>query len=97
MKVFISQPMRGKTREQIVSERAAVVAELKEQGHEEFDSFVTESTPPDGNVSLWYLGKSFQKLAEADAVYFMDGWQDARGCVMEHEAASRYGVQIIHD
>lgn len=36
-------------------------------------------------------------LADADVIYFADGWEDARGCVIEHECAIRYGLNIIHD
>ena len=34
---------------------------------------------------------------DADVIYFADGWEDARGCVIEHECAIRYGLNIIHD
>jgi len=97
MKIFISQPMRGKSQEQIYAERARVVAELKAIGLEEMDSFVTDKSPTDGNTALWFLGASFQILSKADGVYFMDGWQEARGCRLEHEAAVAYGLKIIHD
>ena len=32
-----------------------------------------------------------------DIVYFAEGWQNTRGCVIEHECAVRYGIPIIKD
>lgn len=32
-----------------------------------------------------------------DAVYFVDGWQEARGCRIEHDAAVAYGVKRIYE
>lgn len=97
MQIIISQPMKGLTEEQIRINRSAVVAELEAQGHTIIDSifpdFPSASTK---NVPLYFLGRSFMLIAEqADAVYFMNGWQEARGCKMEYEACKEYGVQII--
>ena len=87
--------MNGLTREQIEAGRAEVVKVLEAQGHEIVDSFVAEETPPNGNAGLFCLGKSFQIMATADAVYFMDGWQEARGCRLEHAACLAYGIVIL--
>jgi hypothetical protein len=86
--------MRGLTREQIEANRAAVVAELTAAGHEIVDSFVADETPT-GNAALDCLGKSFQIIAQADAVYFMEGWEQARGCKMEYAACRAYGIAIL--
>ncbi|MDR2209385.1 MAG: DUF4406 domain-containing protein [Azoarcus sp.] len=91
---MISQPMKGLTREQIESNRAEVVSLITELGYEIIDSYVTDETPT-GNRALDCLGKSFQIIAQADAVYFMDGWRDSRDCWMEFEACVRYGIKTI--
>ena len=95
MRVMISQPMNGLTREQIEANRAAVVAELTAAGHEVVDSFVTEKAPEGGNEGLFCLGKSYQIMATVDAVYFLDGWSRARGCCLEFTACREYGVKIL--
>ena len=33
-------------------------------------------------------------MSEADAVVFMPGWENARGCRIEHEIALEYGKYI---
>ena len=99
MKIVISQPMNGLTEDQIRANRAAVVDELTAQGHTIVDSvFPDFDTSKVKNVPLCFLGKSFQLIAEeADAVYFMSGWESARGCRMEFEACSAYGIKVMGD
>ena len=88
MKAMISQPMRGKTNEQIRQERAELVKQLEEQGHEVIDTVldISENKSP-----IYYLSKSIELLDQADAVVFMKGWQDARGCRIEYTKAVEYG------
>jgi len=95
-KLFISQPMRNKTDEDILKERkeAATVAEnIIGEPVEMIDSFF-ESAPHDAKP-LWFLGKSIELLAQADVAYFAPGWKDARGCKIEHECAAEYGINCI--
>ena len=94
MKIMISQPMRGKTEEQIRSEREELVRQLEKQGHEVIDTVLDLS---EGKTPVHYLAKSIELLAEVDAVVFMKGWENARGCRIEHEAAKAYGVEIIYE
>lgn len=98
MKVFISQPMRGKTDDEIKLERENIIAEIKtEYGHETeiIDSFF-EGAPADAKP-VWFLGKSLEKLSTADKAFFAEGWQDARGCYVEHKVCEMYGIEIICD
>lgn len=96
MKLFISQPMRDKTDEQIKAERTKAVLEVMKQIKpiEVIDSFFeqapTEATP------LWYLGESIKLLGEADVVYFCKDWEKYNGCTIEHECAVRYGKKCIY-
>ena len=96
IKIFISQPMKDKTDEEILLERAEVEAKLTlEYGDDvEFiDSFM-QGAPHDAKP-LWFLGKSLQFLSEADAIYMCKGWEYARGCLIEHRAAQLYDIRII--
>ena len=96
MKVMISQPMRGKPVEQIRAERDAVIQKLEAKGHSVVDTVFTEEPPKTENLSLWYLGKALESMSKVDAVYFMAGWRQARGCIIEHMAAEKYGLWLIH-
>jgi len=44
---------------------------------------------------LHYLAKSLEYLAEADIAYFVPGWENARGCKLEHQCAVEYGIDRI--
>ena len=96
-KVFISQPMRGLSNEDIKKERKAIEALIaKEHGNVEFIDSYFENAPADARP-LWYLGKVFELLSTADMAFFAYGWEEARGCVMEHEACEKYGIEIIRE
>jgi Asp-tRNA(Asn)/Glu-tRNA(Gln) amidotransferase A subunit family amidase len=95
-KVIICQPMRGKTEQQVRQEREELVIELTKQGYEVVDTVFPDFTNQ-GNIPLKYLAKSLDFIADVDAVYFMDGWQDARECRIEHLACVDYGILILSD
>ena len=99
MKLFISQPMRDKTDEEIKSERNDIIGKVKERYPdteiEVIDSFF-ENAPHDAKP-LWFLGKSLELLSTVDIAYFADGWEEYRGCSIEHKCAIEYGINIIQD
>lgn len=102
VRLFISQPMRGKTDEQIESEREDLIAIAKAvyagRGEVEvIDSFFKGglNVPAGTKALLYHLSKSLELLATADVVIFAEGWRDARGCRIEHECAKQYGVSTI--
>ena len=80
IKIFISQPMNGKTNEEIEDERNYIIGRLATQfpRAEIIDSFFKDA--PHDAKPLWYLGESIKLMSEADVVFFCDGWQTARGC-----------------
>ena len=99
MRLFISQPMKDKTNEEIKSERNEIIQRVKERYPNEeievIDSFF-ENAPHDAKP-LWFLGKSLELLSTADIAYFADGWEEYRGCSIEHKCAIEYGINIIQD
>lgn len=96
MKVFISQPMRDKTDEQIKEERAKAVNRIKETYNEDveiIDSFFENA--PHNAKPLWFLGKSLELLADADIAYFCKDWEKYRGCKIDHTCAKEYGIEVM--
>lgn len=95
-KLFISQPMKDKTDEQILAERKKAIEAAEEivgEDVEVIDSFF-QSAPADARP-LWFLGKSLELLSTADIAYFAPGWSEYRGCKIEHECAVQYGIDRI--
>lgn len=94
MRVMISQPMKGKTVEEIETERRSLVKRIEAAGHEYVNSIV-DSPSNARNSALWCLGASLQILSYCDACVFMRGWDTARGCRIEHAAAIAYGLEVL--
>lgn len=97
MKVMISQPMRGKTEEQIREERKTIIEKFNNMHIEVIDTIFTDEPPKDCNVAVYYLGKSISAMKDIDAIYMDDGWREARGCRIEHQVAKEYGIKILYN
>ena len=95
-KLFISQPMKGKTNEQIREERAEIVKRLQEEENEVIDT-VFENAPADEDIAIYMLSQSIRYIGKVDAVYFMKGWEKARGCKIEHQVAVEYGKKVFYE
>ena len=98
-KLFISQPMRGLTDIEILKARKEIKNRAEEtigEPLELINSFI-EDYPEEINKSIpvWYLGKSIQFLSQADIAYFGGDWRNARGCKIEYEIATAYGIKVI--
>lgn len=98
-RLFISQPMRGRTDEEILAVRASAIESAKRHLGEDvevIDSFF-QNAPAEGNRGLYLLGKSLELLATADVAYFAKNWEKYRGCKIENMCALEYGIDIIED
>lgn len=99
-RLFISQPMNGKTEEEILAVREKAIESAKRNIGEDvevIDSYFEDYNPENGCVPLKYLSKSLELLADADIAYFAKGWEDARGCRIENQCAIAYGIEVIED
>lgn len=96
MKVFLSHPMYGTTGGEIleIREKAYIYLRVKYGNIELIDNCFHEDVPKNAG-RLWHLGRSIQQLEEADAIYFCDGWENARGCLIERQVAEKYGLRIL--
>lgn len=95
-KLFISQPMKDKTNEEILEVRERAIANATEFLGEEvevIDSFFKDA--PHEAKPLWFLAKSLELLSTADVAVFAHGWDDYRGCRIEHECCLSYGIPTI--
>lgn len=105
MKAMLSQPMNGKSGQEIISTRDKAIKALKEKGYEIVNTFFTdewyskESMEERGvvQIPLCFLAKSLENMSLCNAVYFCKGWENARGCRIEHDAAVAYGLDIIYE
>lgn len=96
--VFISQPMKGLSRNGIERERKLIEDDLPGilgvDSVEVIQSILDEKTVRTMRP-LYCLGMSLQLLSAADYAVFADGWENARGCRVEHECALQYGIPVV--
>lgn len=104
-KAMLSQPMAGKTQEEIIATRERAIAALKTRGFEVINTLFTdewyskEKMEERGvvQIPLCFLAKSLENMSLCHAAYFCKGWEQARGCKIEHDAAVAYGLVIIYE
>lgn len=104
MKAMLSQPMAGKSEEEIKATREKAITALKEKGYEIVNTLFTDEWYSNGamkergvvQIPLCCLAQSLENMSLCHAAYFCKGWEDARGCRIEHEAAIAYGLDVIY-
>ena len=104
-KAMLSQPMAGKTENEIVETRERAIAALKERGYEIVNTLFTDEWYSDEamkergvvQIPLCFLAKSLENMSLCHAAYFCAGWENARGCRIEHEAAKAYGLEVLYE
>lgn len=102
-KAMISQPMGNKTEKEIIETKNKALAFLKENGYEVVNTLFTDewyNNKEDENIvnrPLYFLAQSLIKMSQCDVAYFCKGWEEKRGCKIEHLAAKEYGLEIIYE
>ena len=105
MKAVLSQPMAGKTEQEILETRERAIKTLESKGYEVVNTLFTDawhsqkSMQERGvvNIPLCFLAKSLENMSKCHAAYFCKGWSMARGCLIEHEAAKAYGLDMLYE
>ena len=110
-RVMISQPMKNKSKEEIIKVREDAVNLLEDLNYKVIDTYFEnkfhnkyeDNNSEERNVwcvvniPIFFLAKSLEKMAECDAVYFCKGWKEARGCICEHKVAEMYNLEILYE
>lgn len=104
-KAMLSQPMAGKTQEEIVATRERAIEALERRGYEVVNTLFTdewyskEKMEERGvvQIPLCFLAKSLENMSLCHAAYFCKGWEKTRGCKIEHDAAVAYGLEVIYE
>lgn len=104
-KSMLSQPMAGKSDEEIRDTRDRAIDALESAGYEVVNTLFTDEWYSRENmkkrgvvqIPLCFLAKSIENMSLCHAAYFCKGWEKARGCRIEHEIAKAYGLEIIYE
>lgn len=104
-KAMLSQPMAGKSDEEIRETREKAIKALQAKGYEIVNTLFTDEWYSNEKmkergvvqIPLCFLAKSLENMSLCHAAYFCKGWENARGCQIEHSAASAYGLEILYE
>lgn len=104
-KAMLSQPMAGKSNEEIVATREKAIKFLESNGYEIINTlftdewYSTEKMTERGvvQIPLCFLAKSLENMSLCHVAYFCKGWEKTRGCKIEHDAAVAYGLEVIYE
>lgn len=104
-KAMLSQPIAGKTDEEIVSTRNRAIKVLEEKGYEVVNTLFTDEWYNRDQmekrgvvqIPLCFMAKGIENMSLCHAVYFCEDWENARGCKIEHAVAVAYGLEIIYE
>ena len=108
--VFISQPMTGKSEEEILATKQKEIEKIHQLASKKdiqvriIDSYVDDATrkhfeerlTDDINWDIYWLSQSLQKLALADTIWLCEGWENSKGCNIEFACAIQYGLGIMY-
>ena len=108
--IFISQPMTGKSEEEILATRQKEIEKI----HQSFDadgveiriiaSYIDDATRKHGKErvsddikwDIFWLSQSLERLAMADTIWLCEGWEYSKGCNIELECAIQYGLVVVY-
>ena len=104
-KIMISQPMNGLTEEEIINAQKKYFEYAKKENLEVVNTYFKDEWYSQDSMSLrgvvqmpvCFLAMSLEKMSQCNIVYFAKGWENARGCKIEHEVALQYGLDIIYE
>lgn len=104
-KAMLSQPMADRSEQEIIETRERAIAALEAKGFETVNTLFTDEWYSEQamkergvvQIPLCFLAKSLENMSLCHAAYFCKGWEQARGCRIEHEAAKAYGLEIIYE
>ena len=95
-KIMLSFPMKGKTREEIEDTKQSMLNWLFDKYND--SCIVIESIIEDheSKSELECFSESILHMSTVDTLCMGYGWENARGCRLEHEIARAYGLNIIY-
>ena len=102
--------MTGKSEEEILATRQKEIDKIHQLFDADgveiniIDSYIDDATrkhfkehvSDDINWDIFWLSQSLERLAMADMIWLCDGWEYSKGCNVELECATQYGLDIVY-
>ena len=95
MNGYISLPITGHDIEEVEASCIYASGVIQAKGHTPV-SPLDVSPDPDATYAE-HMGNDIEALLCCDAVVFLDGWRESKGCRLEHAAAKIYNKLITYE
>lgn len=60
------------------------------------DDLIVNKKSVDDSDYPYYMGKDIEAVLKADAILMCSGWENSKGCNIEHEAAKQFEKEIFY-
>lgn len=100
MKIYISIPISGYNPEEQRAKAERFEKDIEAIGHDPINPFDVQEPSEYFNEKeryAYFMGFDIANLLRSDAVYFSRGWEQSKGCRLEHAAAEIYGLKIFYE
>ena len=98
MKIMVCSDVEGFSEDKIKSIRDDIAKDIREKIKEEDLVITFNNIPKEGERGpLVALGRTLERMADADAIYFADGYTKCRVGIISYTAARLYNKKIIRE
>jgi len=108
--VMVSQPLSGKTKEEIIDTRNLAILDFFHHINRKWNTnkykivivdnlqFDRRPTPEEGELNHFdYLSTDIKLMKDIDYIIFAYGWQNSKGCNIEYQMAKTYGIPMYFE
>lgn len=96
IKIMLSSPMAGKTKEEINNERDKMADLLFDYYDDNCVIKATVIKNHEEKSALECFSESIFFMSQVDVLAMGFGWENARGCKLEHQIAKAYGLSVVY-
>lgn len=96
-KIMISRPMKGKTKEDIdknTNEMVNLLFDYYGDDNIEITASIVENHTEKSELECF--SESIFFMSQADILAMGFGWENSRGCKLEHEIAKAYNLPVVY-
>lgn len=97
MKIFVSTPMRGISDDVVLENQNKAIAwycsHYITDGEIELVNNIKHPNIPADAPAQYHLAESIRQMVDADVVIFAEGWEHARGCLVEMTICKLYNIK----
>lgn len=95
MKVYISGPITGFLKDEVITSFSCVETKLKEQGHAPINP-LNNGLPWDSSWE-YHMKRDIQLLLDCNAIYLLPNYKQSKGAMLELHIAKELGMHVMNE